>query len=641
MISGIIFRSLDKGNFNFINFYTRRVCRIFPSLIITLLASFIIGWLTLFFNEFKQLCKYIIGRSIFIDNFIALNETGYFATSSELKPLLHLWSLGVEEQFYILWPFILWLSWKFRINLLCITLIIASISFYLNIKGMVLNPIESFFSPWTRFWELLSGAILAYINLHWEGVKPPSSISSHRFFHDAALHVRTHQLLINNSLAFTGLIILSYGIFNFSPQTPFPGIAALSPIIGTLLIIAGGDRSWINRVILSSRPIILLGLISYPLYLYHWILLAFVRIIFAGVPATGFLGSPIIFCTIALALTLSWLTYEYIERPIQKYKNSKKVSIFLISIIFSIGFSCAIFSRLNTTTLPDMLNEKTGNHSTLDSSWPENKNRNLNCIDRFPFSNYCTLQNIDLPPTIALVGDSHANHFAHGLSIDLESLHENLLNLGFPGCPPIIDVRGKTIDAKYCEENATKKMFDEVINSKTIHTIILAANWHLYINGGRLNHDGDGNFYHLSSEKVNSSNNQQVFAIQLQKTLNLLISSGKKIVLMKQIPELSFDPLNCQKNRFFEFLSQSKIRCAMPTEDAKKYLQEYELYLNPILSYFPSVQVWDPTSIICNELNCISNTGVVNLYRDPVHLSLAGSEFIGAGLVKKYLTSSK
>ena len=166
LISTIIFENLDSGTFSFAEFYARRVKRIFPALLLVLTASYAFGWFALFADEYKQLGKHIAAGAGFVSNIVLWNEAGYFDSSAETKPLLHLWSLGIEEQFYVVWPLLLWLAWKQKFDLLTITIIVALVSFFLNINGVKEDTVATFYSPQTRFWELLCGSLLAWISIY-------------------------------------------------------------------------------------------------------------------------------------------------------------------------------------------------------------------------------------------------------------------------------------------------------------------------------------------------------------------------------------------------------------------------------------------------------------------------------------------
>jgi peptidoglycan/LPS O-acetylase OafA/YrhL len=166
LISIIIFENLERGTFSFTEFYARRIRRIFPALLLVLIVCLTIGWFTLLADEYKQLGKHTVAGAGFISNFILWNEAGYFDNSAETKPLLHLWSLGVEEQFYIFWPLLLWFAWKHKFSLLTLTILVALASFVLNIKGIKHDMVATFYSPQTRFWELLCGSLLSWITVY-------------------------------------------------------------------------------------------------------------------------------------------------------------------------------------------------------------------------------------------------------------------------------------------------------------------------------------------------------------------------------------------------------------------------------------------------------------------------------------------
>src|SRR5690606_12625358 len=166
LISTIIFKNLSTDTFSFSDFYIRRIRRIFPALIVVLIATLALGWLMLLADELNQLGKHVAAGAGFVANFVFWGEAGYFDSSAETKPLLHLWSLGIEEQFYIFWPVLLWLAWKRKLNLLMVAVVIAVLSFALNVTTVRQDPVATFYSPLSRIWELLCGAILAWLTLY-------------------------------------------------------------------------------------------------------------------------------------------------------------------------------------------------------------------------------------------------------------------------------------------------------------------------------------------------------------------------------------------------------------------------------------------------------------------------------------------
>ena len=254
LISTIIFDNLDRGTFSFSEFYARRIKRIFPALLLVLIACFAFGWFALLPDEYKQLGKHIAGGAGFVSNFVLWNEAGYFDNSAETKPLLHLWSLGIEEQFYIGWPLLLWFAWKRKFNLFAVTIFIAIATFFLNIKGVNQDIVATFYSPQTRFWELLSGSLLAWVALYKKdacyAIKGRVDVWICRMFYseNKALDAKTSA----DVLSFFGLFFLLYGFWRINKDLSFPGGLALVPVLGAVLIIAAGSRAWFNRAILSN-----------------------------------------------------------------------------------------------------------------------------------------------------------------------------------------------------------------------------------------------------------------------------------------------------------------------------------------------------------------------------------------------------
>ncbi|MBS1214622.1 MAG: O-acetyltransferase OatA, partial [Proteobacteria bacterium] len=225
LISSIIFSNLEHDTFSVVEFYRRRIRRIFPALITIMLASFAFGWFALLADEYKQLGGHIAGGAVFLSNFVLWGESGYFDNAAETKPLLHLWTLAIEEQFYIFWPLLLVFVWKRRWSFLRITALIAVASFAVNIYLIRENPTAAFYSPISRFWELMIGGVLAYITLH-----KPTWLGSHR-----------------NLQSILGFLIVMLGLVFIDKTRAFPSWWALLPTIGSFLVLSGGPTSWPNK----------------------------------------------------------------------------------------------------------------------------------------------------------------------------------------------------------------------------------------------------------------------------------------------------------------------------------------------------------------------------------------------------------
>ena len=338
LISSILFRSLERGTFRFGDFYARRVRRIFPALLLVLAATYALGWGTLLAAEFAQLGKHIAGGAAFVANLVFWSEVGYFDTAGETKPLLHLWSLGIEEQFYIVWPLLLWLCWKAGRGpraLLALTSVLVAASLGACLWLTPTDTVAAFYAPYTRFWELLAGSVLAWIAGRRTLARVPA---------DAVLSPVAARWC--NVVACTGAALLAAGLVAITPGTPFPGAWALLPVLGAALMIQAGHRAWLNRVVLAHPLMVAIGLISYPLYLWHWPLLSLARILSGGTPDTLIrLGA------VVLSFALAALTYLCIERPIRKHVCATR-SVMLVLLVLMAGAGYAGYNAYARAGLP-------------------------------------------------------------------------------------------------------------------------------------------------------------------------------------------------------------------------------------------------------------------------------------------------
>ncbi|WP_370659744.1 acyltransferase family protein [Massilia polaris] len=285
LITSIIARELEHGKFTFARFYARRIKRIFPALLLVMAACLAFAWFALFPDELKQLGLHLAGGAGFVSNLVLWQEVGYFDRGADTKPLLHLWSLAIEEQFYIVWPVVLLLASRLRLNLLLVSAGLALLSFAVNVGGIAAFPSATFYSPASRAWELLLGAVLACSLLRTQPV---------------VLFARAAAAVSPNLRSAAGALLLAIGFAIISREHQFPGWYALLPTVGALLMIGAGPQSWFNRFVLSNRLLVWFGLISYPLYLWHWPLLAFAHIVESGTPAPQLRAA-----LVALAIALS------------------------------------------------------------------------------------------------------------------------------------------------------------------------------------------------------------------------------------------------------------------------------------------------------------------------------------------------
>lgn len=392
LITSIILRGLAQGRFSFVDFYSRRVRRIFPTLIVVLATCFVLGWFLLFNWEFRQLGWDIASGAGFASNLALWSEAGYFDRAAETKLLLHLWSLGVEEQFYLLFPLLFWLGHRLGVRPAISITVLLLLSFGINIATYETNPIAAFYSPASRFWELLCGSLLAAFTMR----------------------VADGRLVAKRALATTvscvGFGTLAVGLIAGSPTTPFPGWFAVLPVAGAAAIIAAGSHAAPNAWFLSSAPMRWLGGISYPLYLWHWPLLVFARISKSGTPSPENRALLVV-----AAVVLAWLTCVLVENRL-RFGAHNRVKVFALASALCLtavlgavtrkfnGFPSRAFTALNA-----------------DLSF-----KNVESIENTAFG--CGIEDESLArridrcqhdtretPTVALMGDSKARSLSAGL----------------------------------------------------------------------------------------------------------------------------------------------------------------------------------------------------------------------------------
>ena len=313
LISRILYKGNSDKNFSFWEFYARRIRRLFPALITMLALTMAYGWLILLPDEFRQLGKHVAAGTLFIQNIVFWQESGYFDTAASLKPLLHLWSLAVEEQFYIFFPPILLLIWKKKWSLAVIMGVLLLVSLAGNLWASAHAGTADFFLTPYRAWEFLGGSLLAW--WHYDrGDK--EEVPPYR-----------------EALSVSGLMLLGLGMTFIHSGDPYPGWRAILPVLGTLLLIEGGGSSWVNRRILSNPAVVWIGLISYPLYLFHWPALSFVHIVKGDLGREHYPKPVYLLDALIISLMLSVITYYFIEKKIRHNKSRWTLTLLIAGFV--------------------------------------------------------------------------------------------------------------------------------------------------------------------------------------------------------------------------------------------------------------------------------------------------------------------
>ena len=623
LISTIIFKSLERDQFSLSQFYVHRIKRIFPALVTLLVACYAIGWKVLLPDEYAQLGKHIAAGAGFIQNFVLWKESGYFDSASELKPLMHLWSLAIEEQFYLIYPLMCFLMWRLRFNVFASLVAMFVVSFVLNVKGIKTNSVRTYFAPHTRFWELLAGGLLAYFQLFrknplqdWLKKRKVGQIVTDNYMS----YEKLNNIMIN-SLAVVGLLLIVYSSYSFSRATPFPGWNALIPVLGSFLLILSGPAAWVNRNILANRIMVFVGMISYPLYLWHWPLLSFARITEADVPSWH-----IRVTALGISFFLAWLTYQLIEKPVRFRLKSRKVAWVLCALLAAIGgigwrtFASDGLDVRMTATIQRLYEPQ--------FSW--NYNSREACEQAYPFKGeYCMVAK-PTPPTILVLGDSHANHVWFGLAENLKDTNENTLNIGSVACMPFFDV--SVVDkgmAPRCHEYMQKALA-YAMSTPSIHTVVLSMRGPIYFTGKGLGPDEawmDKSLILNTQPELTSK--AQIIERAMRNTLDRLLAANKKVIVALDNPEIGFDPKSCIDRRPVRLKASYRKFCAVTRADFESRSREYRDVTFSVLKSYPTVQVFDPVPLLCDQSTCWAMKDGKMLYGDNNHLSMDGARLIG------------
>lgn len=602
LITSIIYADIANGKFLIAGFYARRIRRIFPALICVLPATLALGWLVLFPEEYSRLAKHVIGGSFFYSNLLLWSEAGYFDVEAQVKPLLHLWSLGIEEQYYLLWPVALlgiWSAFRNHARAGMAIAALAGISFALNVLFIADDSTAVFYSPATRIWELLMGATLAV------------GERSGRLFPRAADAPADSpgRTRIQEAASIAGAMLIAGSIALVSTRHPYPGWIALAPTLGTVLMIAAGPESRLNLHVFASRPAVFIGLISYPLYLWHWPLLSFVHIYepeiyspIAEATNTGFIRVLKV-AAVCLAFIAAILTYQLIEKRIRKLAP-RPISIKLfatISLIAALGGGIFFTDGLANIRGPidGPSKSKLMQPAYLDCAKENGAIFNAAYSEKQPTCEVKAGRNARLD--ILVFGDSHGMDFYRG--IENASLSIGLFEA--EGCMPFA---GFERDAKgSC--SAILKRFMELVDSHKPATIVVS----LYFSR-----------FYLWYGKEQNLNAQARVAFKRLSTLSDLI-----VVL--DIPILTFNPDNCRSRPI-----KRRIDCILPNETYVGQRKVYEKGLRDAAAGIRNIMFVDPEGIFCSGALCYGAKDGILLYRDTHHLTNEGSVILGKWFWENY-----
>jgi peptidoglycan/LPS O-acetylase OafA/YrhL len=597
LISGIIFEDLRRGRFSFARFYARRFRRIFPALIVVLAACLVYGSLALAPDEFRELGKQAAAGAGFSSNILQWLQAGYFDEQATAKPLLHLWSLGVEEQFYIAWPLMLVAAYhRGRLfKYLCGALLL--VSFATNLVQTATSPSAAFYLPLPRFWELLLGALLAY-----------------RFRSDA--DAVGPAAVTGQWRTVAGLALIGAGFMLIDGERAFPGWWALLPTLGTALVISS-PGAWLNRTLLSAKPLVFIGLISYPLYLWHWVLLTFARIANYGEELPRLWRIALI----AASALLAWFTYRWVEKPIRFSGRRDAIPRALLASMAVCGLAGAViyFTDGFAFRYPPEIRILAKFHYDDDRDFYELSYRGGECFltakQTFADLSRACIDSAGTGRLVALWGDSHAASLYPGLRAVQRQSAFRIEQFTASACPPVIALQSE-------RRRNCAAFNDSVIREFRAfkpNVVILEGHWALY--SGR--------------------NGWPAFdAAALRRTIRVLEELGiPHIVVMGSLPSWKI-PQPRVAFKLWRHGDGLQDRTA-------EYLQAEPFATDRMARAAvagTSATFISPLDLLCLDGRCLISTdahAATPLAWDYDHLSLAGSEFLADRAFKPLLDAKE
>ncbi|MEB0043914.1 MULTISPECIES: acyltransferase family protein [unclassified Pseudomonas] len=598
LITSIIYNQRQAERFRFSDFWARRARRILPALFVMIVAVLVLGWFLLAPQDYEELGRSVRYQAMFVSNLLFMRQEGYFDVASDLKPLLHTWSLSVEEQFYIVFPLLLAvLSSRlkhWRLALFGVLLV----SFGLSVWAVEQHPEKAFFLLPMRAWELLAGALLA--------VAPARKLRLTPF---AAQWV---------SLAGAASILLA--VVCYDKSTPFPGAAALLPTLGVLALIwSNGHRHTLIRRLLSSRVLVGVGLISYSWYLWHWPVFVFAR--YASVDELRPLD---ISGLILLSLVLGYLSWRFIETPFRERKwlagRTQMLAAAGVGIVL-VGLAGQALRW--TDGLPWRLSDDALQYAKGREWRPEQ----LACLTDDNISDdklFCYYGASSLPSASALVwGDSHAMALIPAMKEGAEAHGVSLMLASSAGCLPVTGLEYDQVCSRF------NRRVEHALRSQSVGDVVLVARWSLYLYGdakGDLEHalkKPDGGYERAAAE--------QRLAEGLRARVQELRSAGHRVWLVKEAPLQPFNPP--YRLSRLAMLHRPTTDVGMAVADHLKRQAFIRQLFTQLAAADRGVAVLDLAPRLCDASGfCRVEFDGHSLYTDDNHLSEVGAQFVAPAL---------
>ncbi|MGS2724290.1 acyltransferase family protein [Porticoccus sp. GXU_MW_L64] len=609
LITSIIIAEIEKNKFSINNFYERRARRILPALSACLLVTSLSSLVLMPPPLLEEYSKSLISVATFLSNVHFYRSSDYFSPASEENPLLHTWSLSVEEQYYLFFPIVIFLLWplgkKWVVSILAVTAV-ASLALAQTLATGN-QAYANFYLIFSRAWELFFGSIAAFFWYKKIEAAP----------------------LIKESLSLLGLIFIFFSIVAFNKYTPYPSVFTLVPVLGTLMLILFATEGTTIKKLLSIKPIVFTGLLSYSLYLWHQPFFAFLRIKSIGMPET-----KLFFIAIIIIAIIAYLSWKYIEIPFRSKSKFSKRTIFLYS-----GSSLCVFIAIGligywSEGLPSRYEKSLYNNRANPS--PKRAECTTKGQNYLKPQNGCTYFGDNV--RWAALGDSHVIELAYSLAKIIEPKNEGLRHLSFSGCPPIINYKTKNIG---CSEWLNESL-EYLENDSSINNVIVAFRFSYYFFGDQKNSYPDlpntspaFNFAAPPKEDL-----RELLWKDFVEIIERLIASNKTVYIVYPFPEL---PTHIDKatSPFSVFSSQTAIPNLEKAISVEYYRNRNSYILEKLssLPYNEKLIAIAPLKTICSVDYCPAALHSKILYFDDNHLGLQGTQLLLSPIFKG--TSSK
>ncbi|WP_338186386.1 acyltransferase family protein [Thalassospira tepidiphila] len=581
LITSILIKDISQEKFSFSYFYERRIRRIIPALFTVTIATLTIGHQLLRPDLFKDLSQSISALMLMSSNILFWKETGYFAAAADEKPLLHTWSLSVEEQFYIIFPVLMLFLWKrHRENSFFVLALIAASSLLLSEIGAVYFATANFFLLPGRIWELLTGSLVA-------------------------IHLNRRPQPSNAWLASAGLLLVAISIFYFDEHTPFPSLYTVIPILGTCLIILFCSTNDTTGRLLSAPPVVAIGLMSYSIYLWHQPILAYSRVLSLEPPTLVVTATAV-----GLSFILGWLTWRFVEKPFRHHASQppKRKQVFAVTGVLSLAlFTVGAWGHLSRGA-PERFS------STLQRQFSVAEDpglleygcttKTVTSINVCGFGDWTSNQH-----TALLIGNSHARMF-------IPELNKSFAQNNIRGIHSRYSFKSDDL-ALHNNSPESLDIWKQEIKSLAGQSdaIIVSMRWTQQITA-QLN-------YFIEDSSQNSPELQKTIYDRLHDRLSWIASLGKPVVLVLPVPEA---PINVPK----QMLLQNKLPMIDFKRNSPKALHDQknrktQELLTEISKREKNVLLLDPGQDLCSKDECMIYINNFPAYYDDNHLTSVGS----------------